>query len=189
MLLRPCLLKLCQRAPGWDAPQPHSYLYAAKHWLSEKPLLKGCSCFLYERCKSRCTSVGRAVRDQWGSVTQQDFQCQATEFPGMLLLPWGSCCPGSQLLCIKDGGTCSPSTCPFPLFQRDKRECSRVLWDGRGSVVRILTGKLRQPHPSADFGASSLWLLSSKALRSAWFWWELGAVWVLACVSVPFAGK
>lgn len=34
------------------------------------------------------------------------------EFTGMLLLPQDSC-PESQLVCIKDGGMCSPSTCPF----------------------------------------------------------------------------
>lgn len=71
-----------------------------------------------------------------------------------------------QLLCVK--GMCSPST-SFPSIPATGMN---VLM----RILRILTGKLRQAHPSAHFGASSMWLLSLEAVRSAWFQWELGAL-------------
>lgn len=97
---------------------------------------------------------------------------------GGVLLPLGRAASDRcQLLSVK--GMCSPSTCPFLLFQQEAEmfSCSQIsLWDSQGPLlVRILPGKLRQTHPSAHFGASSMWLLSLGAVRSAWFQWELGA--------------
>lgn len=72
---------------------------------------------------------------------------------------------------------CAPEAHVLFFYSCKRHECSYVLWDSQGPLlVTFLTGKLRQAHPSVHFGASSVWLLSLEAMRSAWFQWELGAL-------------
>lgn len=115
--------------------------------------------------------MGSAVRDQWGSVIQQAFQCKQQSSLGCC------CCPenppaqrASYCVLRMENVVLKHMSFPFlPAIQERMLSCAlRCL----GLLVRILTGELREAHPSARLRGSSLWLLSSKAPRSAWFQWE-----------------
>lgn len=111
-----------------------------------------------------------------------------------LLLPGG---PAGQ---VEDVGMCSPYMCPSIPSGGIQTSLNAIMHPGKAEGQACGEdpdeGSKASSDPSADFGPSSRWLLYLKALRSAWFQWELWAVYSFwqygplpVCVAVLGAGK
>lgn len=134
MQLRPCLLKLWQRAPGRGTPQPRSYLCAAQHCLLGKPVPSPCSfcsvryARVCEQLEGLCWSagaLGSGNRD--AAVLRLLLSGEPADQGG----GWGNCSPHVSFHLLW-GNSGQP-------------ECSRALERLKAKpVVRILMRELRQ---------------------------------------------